>query len=212
MIGLIIILLTLPPVPENYKLQIGDEVAVTVSGKINFTYSQVISPQGTIFIQSGGKPLQIPSETQISPPGGAVLGALKIIDFTVNDARGKIEEEFNKYFKDINITLTITKFQDVVYVTGAVALPGPYPFYPGRPVMEYIGLAGGVTERADLNKSYIIRGNYKIPLDKVQIDRNDMIVVKYLTFKWWQDYANIASIVTTAAYTIVITWLNLRSN
>ncbi|MDD5529978.1 MAG: SLBB domain-containing protein [bacterium] len=213
MIGVLFILFALHPVPENYKLQIGDEIAVTISGQINFTYTQIISPQGTIFIQSGGKPVQTPEkiETPIVPAGGTVLGTLKVFNITVNEATTKIQEEFNKYFKNINATLTIVAFHDVVYVNGAVTIPGAYPFFPGKPAMEYIGLAGGLNERADIKKSYIVKNNRKIPLTSdTKIERDDIIVVNLLTFKWWQDYVSIASTFTSIVYTSVLVWLSFQ--
>ncbi|MDD2890925.1 MAG: hypothetical protein PHE49_09870 [bacterium] len=213
MIGILFALLVLPPVPNDYKLQIGDEIAVTISGHINFTYTQIISPQGTIFIQSGGRPVQTPekTETPIVPAGGTVLGTLRLFNLTLLEAMTQTQEEFKKYFKNINVTLTIVNFHDVVYVNGAVAIPGAYPFFPDKPAMEYIGLAGGFNERADIKKSYIVKNNIKIPLNNnTKIERNDIIVVSLLTLKWWQDYVSIVSAFTTIAYTTVLVWLSFK--
>lgn len=201
MVILFYLLASLSTIPEDYKLQIGDEVAIYVSGSINFSYTETISPQGTIFIYSE----EIIYTDYLAK--GTVLEEAKIINLTLDSAKQVLQEKFNKYFKNIDVSLVIKQFRDVVYVSGAVALPGAYPFFPGQTAMYYIGKAGGLSERADLQNMYVIKANKtKIPLNKVEeIDRYDTILVGYLPLNLWRDYIGIVSTFVT----IIATWVAL---
>jgi len=194
-------------VPEDYRLQIGDEVVITVSGNINFSYSDSVSPQGNVFVQSGGTISSSGLQGNVVIPSGeTILSSVKVINLTLSEAREVIQDEFNKYFKNINVSLAIKGFRDVVYVSGEVVIPGAYPFFPGKTIKDYIGLAGGFTDRANLKKSYVLKeGEVKVPIDKAQVDRGDVIVVKRVFLKWWEDYLTIASAIAT----VVIAWLTI---
>lgn len=43
--------------------------------------------------------------------------------------------------------ITIPETENVVYVTGAVIYPGPYPYVPNLTVQDYVSMAGGVDPR-----------------------------------------------------------------
>lgn len=94
-----------------------------------------------------------------------------------------------------------------VYVEGEVTNPGAYLYEPGKTVLDYIGEAGGFTERANRKEVYVIKRNGK--REKVSlmdpVDRGEKIVVKRVLLKWWEDYLKIMSVVTT----LVVTWLTL---
>ena len=60
----------------------------------------------------------------------------------------------------------------LVYVEGQVALPGPRDFADNRTVADYIGLSGGVTNRAVRNRVNLIRpGNPQSPVTVIDLDR-----------------------------------------
>ena len=176
----LLLLLVLPPVPSDYRLQIGDEIAITIAGKINFTYSQAVSPEGIIFIQSGGFSLRSPAGDNIVPSGAAVLGTVKILGLTLEEARKLVEQEFKRYFKNISILLSIIRFEDVVYVEGGVVRPGAYSFFPGKTVIDYIGLAGGPVPSGDIEKIKITTNNTNIACNlDFSPPRNSVILVPY---------------------------------
>ena len=201
MVILFYLLAGLPIIPQDYKLQIGDEVTVYVSGSINFNYTETISPQGTIFIYSQ----EIIYTDNVARR--LVLSEIKIVSLTLDSAKQTLQEEFNKYFKNITLSLVITQFRDVVYVSGAVAMPGAYPFFPGQTAMYYIGKAGGLNERANLQNMYVLKANRtKLSLNKTkEIDRYDTIIVEYLPLNLWSQYIGIVSTFVT----IIATWIAL---
>jgi len=207
------LLLGLPTIPKDYKLQIGDEVAIYVSGKVSFNYDEAISPQGTIFLYS--EEFSVYTDSIIR---GIVLEAVKIHNLTVDSAKKVVQEKFNKYFKNTTISFVVKQFRDVVYVSGAVAMPGAYPFFPGQTAMYYIGKAGGLGERADVQNMYVISAKggsrkesgktnkTKIPLDEVgEVDRYDTIVVEYIPLNVWKDYIGIVSTFVD----IIVAWVAL---
>ena len=68
----------------------------------------------------------------------------------------------------------------MIYVNGLVNLPGRYPFYPGKTVGEYLGMAGGAARDGNADKVYLQKDNnkeVKVGLD-ARVAPGDIIVVK----------------------------------
>jgi protein involved in polysaccharide export with SLBB domain len=94
-----------------------------------------------------------------------------------------------------------------VYVEGEVSNPGAFHYNPGMTVLDYIGMAGGFTERASRKNIYVVKRNgerKRVSLTDT-LDRGDKIVVKGVVLKWWEDYLQILSVATT----LVVTWLTV---
>ncbi len=196
-------LLLMTPVPEDYKLQIGDEVVITVSGKMNFSYSQKILPEGNVFVQSGLFDL----DDKTVPLSASVLGIVKVFNFTTKEATEIIKKEFKKYFKNIDISITLVGFEDVVYVEGAVVAPMAYPFFPGKTARDYIGLAGGPLRFGNLKDMKIITPDNKVinnSLDAV-LPRNSVIKVPHSKIYDWKDYIAIMGGVSSIVYWVTLT-------
>ena len=207
----LVFLLMVPPIHEDYRLQIGDEIAITVSGMMNFTYPQKISPEGNVFIQSGGLALWSPGAGEIVPAGATVLGIVKVLNLTLEGATEVAREEFRKYFKNINVSITLVGFDDVVYVEGAVVAPRAYPFFPGRTARDYIGLAGGPLQSGNLKDMKIITPGNKVingDLDAIP-SRNSVIKVPQSKIYDWKDYVAILGGISSIVYFITLakdTW------
>ncbi|OYD16118.1 hypothetical protein CH333_04270 [candidate division WOR-3 bacterium JGI_Cruoil_03_44_89] len=92
-----------------------------------------------------------------------------------------------------------------VYVRGMVVEPGARSFNPNRSGLDYIGVSGGPSDRADMKGAYIItKDGKRLPIT-YRPPRYSTVVVPEIRVKWWQDYITIASAVTT----ILITWLTI---
>ena len=113
--------------------------------------------------------------------------------------------------KDIELAngdlLVIPSLEDRVYVEGAVNEPGSFLYQPNLTVKEYIGQAGGPSERAKTNKVKVKRSDGTIlkAHEVTAIKRGDTIIVPRVGFKWWEDYLTVA----TAATSLVIAWLTI---
>lgn len=92
-----------------------------------------------------------------------------------------------------------------VYVRGMVVEPGARPFNPNHSGLDYIGISGGPSDRANIKGAYIItKDGKRLPIT-YRPPRYSTVVVPEIRVKWWQDYITIASAVTT----ILITWLTI---
>ena len=82
-----------------------------------------------------------------------------------------------------------------VYVSGAVQTPGPFPFMEGGTALDYVGMAGGVVQAADISKVkvYHVTSNSWATGPTVRVDRGDLVVVPELARKRWLDYLSLTS-------------------
>ncbi|MCK4352404.1 SLBB domain-containing protein [candidate division WOR-3 bacterium] len=181
MILLLLTFLTL----NNYVLQPNDVVTISISGGVNFTYNQTISPQGSILIQwippssvsmaskkESYQPLDRIQEWQ-------VLKIVHIAGLSIEEAKLLIEENFKEYFKNISLSLTVASFSDLVYVTGRVHSSRGYPYSSGKSVREYIEVAGGPLKSADFKRIRIERKGGNIIEDSLEliVEPGDIITV-----------------------------------
>lgn len=167
-----------PCITDEYILQVGDKILVSVSGSINFAYEQTIIPQGNIFVQSP-IPEEIGTLESGFPLSQGVLESVHIAGFTIKDALSLTEKVFNKYFKNVEVSLTVIEFTDLVYVTGAVSTPTGYPFLPQRTVREYIGLAGGPLPEGNIEEVKVKKldgPEIKVALNTT-VERGDVITI-----------------------------------
>jgi protein involved in polysaccharide export with SLBB domain len=71
----------------------------------------------------------------------------------------QLQRYFSRFFKEIRVSVNLTETGDPIYVSGAVVIPGTYPYLPGRSVEDYIGLAGGGSEEANVANAQVIRAD-----------------------------------------------------
>jgi len=91
-----------------------------------------------------------------------------------------------------------------VYVEGEVTNPGAFEYQPGLTVSDYIGMAGGPTDVANLKKISIYRKGKKIRYNQsLVVESGDKIYVPRQMLKFWQDYLEIGQVLTS----IVLSWL-----
>jgi protein involved in polysaccharide export with SLBB domain len=93
--------------------------------------------------------------------------------------------------------------ENQVYVVGHVKNPGPVLYVRNRSVMDYIGLAGGGDDRANMAGVTVQRRQEQLAMAAVEaVQPGDMIVVPEKTLKWWQDY--VAILVALTGITSVV--------
>lgn len=92
-----------------------------------------------------------------------------------------------------------------VFVTGAVRAPGARPFQNSMTVDEYIGSAGGVTNRANMRDSKVFKKDGSIVSlnPRLAIEPGDTIFIAEKTFKFWEDHVMILTTLLTLATTII---------
>jgi protein involved in polysaccharide export with SLBB domain len=201
----------------SHVLQPRDQLLVTVLGKLSFSYVTAVTADGNLAVSLPGPPAESRELLTPSPTSELELLALElhpisvvpVSGLTLADGARVLEEKFRTYLQDPQVQLTLVqmgRFRETsVYVTGEVAAPGPYDYYPGMTVGDYLGVAGGPTSRARLKQMKVVRPN-GVEIDAevtTEVERGDRIVVPRVALQWWTDYVTIATAVTA----LILSWM-----
>ena len=118
---------------------------------------------------SQGQSFQVEENGTVALP---MIGHVKVVGLTRIEANRLIEDLYRKELKDPIIELTITNLK--VTMLGEIRGPGNYPLTKDRTTLvEMIGTAGGLTDKANERNVKIIRGTEKTPQVTV-IDLGDI--------------------------------------
>ena len=146
----------------GYRLSSGDKVRIAVFGEDDLTVTGQVSDRGTISYPLLGE-LKVAGLT----PGG-------LEDLVASRLRGP-------YLVDPRVTVSIEAYRQF-FVMGQVNKPGSYAYLPGLTVRKAISIAGGYTERASRNKTFVVPESENKQERKVgqddQVGPGDTIVVK----------------------------------
>lgn len=153
--------------PSSYSLGPGDEVIIDVWGASETTIRQVISPEGSILVNS--------------------LGPIYLSGKTVVEANDFVKQELAKIYSGITgdapttyVKLTLGEIRTIqVSVMGEVNVPGTYTLSSFASVFHALYYAGGVNDIGTLRSVRVVReGNTIAELDiyeyimRGQIDDN----------------------------------------
>ena len=120
----------------------------------------VIGP-GDVLIINFWRRADVSGEVTVRPDGRISLPLLDDIDaagLTPEQLRDRVIAKASKLFEDARPTFVVREVNSrIVYITGLVAKPGPYPLRGPLTVMQLISLAGGLREFADAEKIAIVR-------------------------------------------------------
>jgi len=92
-----------------------------------------------------------------------------------------------------------------VYVTGEVKKPGAYAYVPGFTAKTYVGLAGGLTQRARYSQAKIIKSNgNKLELsDDTVLEIGDTVHIPERFIKVWQDCLIITTSISSLTLAVI---------
>lgn len=129
------------------------------------------------------------------------------VDLNIREVLSGSNAEADILMQDGDV-LVIPSLEEKIYVTGAVIEPGAFDYHSTLSVTDYIGLAGGPTDRASLRRIQILHTDgtrIRTPFgtNSPELRQGDTIVVPEVTLKWWQDYVTII----TAVSSVIISWL-----
>lgn len=139
--------------PSNYSLGAGDEVVIDVWGASQQTFTETISPDGVIVIESVG-PCQI---------GG----------MSVNEATAYLRSRLGKFYSDCNIQLSLGSTRSIqVQVMGEVNVPGTYTLSSLSSAFNALYAAGGVSDIGTLRDIKVYRDGRQL----ASIDVYDLLL------------------------------------
>ena len=157
--------------PANYRLGAGDEVIVDVWGASQETFTETVSPDGTITIVG--------------------VGPCKIGGMSVGEATAYLRTRLGRFYADSSIQLSVGNTRSIqVQVMGEVNVPGTYTLSSLSSAFNALYAAGGISDIGTLRDikvyrqgrqiatidvyDYILNGNAK---GDVRLSDNDVIVV-----------------------------------
>ena len=121
---------------SDYRLGPGDRIKITVFNEVDLSMEVRLSDAGSFLYP--------------------FLGEVVVKGMTISDLQSKMTVSLSDgYLKDPKVYVSILEYRPF-FVNGEVKSPGAYPYQPGLTVRKAIALSGGVTQRASLNKIYII--------------------------------------------------------
>lgn len=113
----------------DYKLDVGDQVTITVYNEPSLTGPHTVAADGTISL----------------PLIGDVPASGRTLDQVLGEARTRFA---NGYLRDPQVSGEVTTFRPF-FIMGEVSAPGSYPYANGLTVMNAIALAKGFSPRAN---------------------------------------------------------------
>ena len=135
---------------SSYRLGSGDVITIKVFGEDDLSREKIkVTDAGTVAYP--------------------VLGELKVRGRTVGELEKQVTDGLRgRYLVNPRVAVTIDEYRQF-FVTGQVDKPGGYSFQPGLTVAKAISIAGGLKERASVNKMFIEREDDS-PRRRVKVD------------------------------------------
>ena len=156
--------LTTPGPSPQYRIKPDDNLYVNIQ-TIDPAINQLFNPNqsstgGSNSSQTFGSPAgQFLSGYAVDPNGAItlpVIGNVPVAGKTAIEAQGIIQEKATAYLKDASVQVKVLSFK--VTLLGELRSPGVYYNYSSNmTVLEAIGMAGGVTENAQLSQLLVVR-------------------------------------------------------
>lgn len=156
---------------NKYILMPGDNLLVTIIGKMTYSYSTSVTYEGKVTINI---PITQFSESSTGRPYYEAIDAVMVSGLTLKQACDSLNIAFARYFRESKVKLTLIGIRTgVVFVTGEVQNPGAYNAFPTERVCQLISRAGGLTPVGSKTKIQLIRGRELFT--EVNLERFEMV-------------------------------------
>ena len=143
------------PVGPDYVLGPGDEIKISMWGKINADFSKIIDVEGKITLPQ--------------------IGVLTVAGLTFREARDVIRREILRYYKpgEVKINISTGKLRTIqVFVVGNAKRPGSYTLSSLSTLVNALFAAGGPAKNGSM-RDIEVRRNNRV---KVHFDVYDFIL------------------------------------
>jgi protein involved in polysaccharide export with SLBB domain len=124
--------------PADYRLRVGDELAVKFYYQKDLNEEQVIRPDGKISLQ--------------------LIEEIKAAGLTPTELSHVISMEYRKFTRQFQATVIVRRtVQDRVYIAGEVNQPGTVPYVANLTVLQALFQSGGFRESGEISTIMLIR-------------------------------------------------------
>ena len=155
---------------DSYKMDVGDNVEITVWKNPELSTSQPIRPDGMVAVP--------------------LVGDIKASGLGPEELAANIEKQLKNYIKNPNVTVVLTnlegtRFLSNIRITGSVGSNTAITYHQGMTVLDAVLDAGSVTLYADANRTKLHRRteqgmeSYDIRLKDI-LENGDMTTNVYL--------------------------------
>jgi polysaccharide biosynthesis/export protein len=123
-----------------YRLQPGDEIAISVLPRTEYSVSGPVSPDGLVYLKN--------------------VGPIRAAGLTLTELSERSREALEKILKRPRVSASLVRLAPQaqrVTVTGAVLKAGPVDLEPNLRLRKAIDLAGGPRLEADLSRVVVVR-------------------------------------------------------
>ena len=129
------------PVPDEYRLGVGDQLVVQLFGKENATYTLSVGRDGNINFPK--------------------LGAITVSGLTFEDSRALIDTRIEQQLIGVEAVVTLGRLRAIgVFMAGEVRVPGAYSVSALTTVTQALFQAGGVTDIGSLRDIQVRRSGH----------------------------------------------------
>lgn len=108
-------------------------------------------------------------EVSVRPDGKIsfpLVGDLQASGLTPLQLKESLTKKLLHFIKEPIVTVIVADIRSPkVYIQGEITNPGTYILKKKTTILELLTDAGGVTEKADLQRAYLLRNNQKVELD-----------------------------------------------
>ncbi len=126
------------PVGPDYLVGPGDKLAITLWGRVEGTYRVSVDRNGEITLPKAG--------------------VVKVWGLRFGDLKDFLRQEFDKYFSDFDMNVTLAKLRTIrVYVVGEAVNPGSYSLSSLSTVFNALFAAGGPSRKGSMRSIKLIR-------------------------------------------------------
>jgi protein involved in polysaccharide export with SLBB domain len=132
--------------PDEYILGPYDRLLVNVIGTESRTFAMVVLPEGDVFVPS--------------------VGAIKADGLSLNEFRKRLDEEVNRFFKNVKIFCYLQEPRIFrVFVTGEVETPGAVNVSAVQRVSDAVELAGSIISEGSNRRVMLYRSADTLEVD-----------------------------------------------
>jgi protein involved in polysaccharide export with SLBB domain len=123
----------------EYYVGPGDKVFISISGVREFVYNLSINQEGWMYVPQ--------------------IGGVDLNNLTLEQAKMKLTESVNRYYKDVNIFISLVDFRIIrVSLIGDVVMPSNFVLTANSRLMDLISLSAGLNKTANIRNIEIISG------------------------------------------------------